>query len=266
MSNPPIYLITSTKDHQYDTSFITQVTLFPEITPPEDFYKCCNEKERKRIYTHLQIWKRNQTCIIIEDRTYTNLSTDDLFYYLTFGYKKTFTESDTPAIFFYGKYCDTCLSHDEELSLKNKYFYKTEACHGAYAYMVNAQGCKSLAHSYEKESTSVRTKTLDEAFFVLTHSQKLSAWTYHPSLIKLKTTDVTQQYECLLPDEEETLRKCYRPASSQWSNWFIFFCIVLLILLLGLALYYVYRIGMTSGHHKIIKTGYAQCPRSRSSL
>lgn len=239
-----IYLI-SDNTSNYDREFLSHVKIVPLLTPPDSFYPKLSE--RKRIFTHMSLWIKKQTCIILEDNTYTHLNTDDLLNCLTFNHKKQ-TETDIPAIFFYGKYCDTCLSHDETYECEKQTFYKTQACHGAYAYMVNAAACKVLMEF------CFSIKTLDTYLFGLTLQNKLVAYAYHPSIIKVISDDITTQYECMLPEEEKKLYE--KKEYISYTSVFIFICMIFFIFLLGLALIYFYRIGLTSRHTHKIRSGY----------
>ena len=222
-------------------------------TPPDEFLPKFHSDERKRIYTHLSIWKKKQNAIILEDHTYTNLEDQELFSYLYFERSNSLVELNQPEIYFYGKYNSACLSHRkvhcDEVEICNRILYKTDSCAGAYAYMINSAACDFLVNYFNCNIKS--NKSLDLQFQKLTQENKIIAYTYHPSIIK---STLHNEYECLNPIEEVKLKE--KKCEESWFHWFIFLCLLLLIFLIGLALYYVYRIGMTRKYNKTISTGY----------
>ena len=252
------------KSLNYNKEFISKVTVVPLVSPPKNFLSKFSDLERKRIYTHLQIWKNGEAAIIIEETTYTNLSSDELFNYLNFDSVDIIDES-LPEIYFYGKYNSMCLTHCNKRVINEKFIYKTQACAGAYAYMINAKACQVFTQKFEnfekfQENLLINKgdkleRNLDQIFFNLTYSGDANAYVYHPSILKLMSTTTRCEYECMNPNDECHVEK------KEWTvrtymNWFIFLCLLLLAFFVGLLLYYIYRIGFTSKCNKIISTGY----------
>lgn len=238
-------------NNTFGVKFKEQVIVYPYKTPPTNFLPKLSYNERKRIYTHLDIWKKEQSAIILEDCTYTNLDDDELMSYLYFGRSNSLVETEEPAICFYGKFDSMCLSHCEEVSIVKKSLFKTEACAGAYAYMINGTGCKKLISFFEGKWKKEYPKDLDSLFYYFTSNKIVSAYTYHPSIVKNVHFD---RYECLMPNEEEKRKRI--PVRHSFYSWFVFLCILFLIFLLGLIIYYVYRICLCKSYNKIISTGY----------
>lgn len=89
-------------------------------------------------------------------------------------------------IFTYGKYWDLCSSHtktnDEEIvKTSDSYFY--------YAYAITRKGAEILVNGFRNTTLSI------EEYL---HSFKLEAYSYHPSIVKLHTSNIRTWNECRL--------------------------------------------------------------------
>ena len=266
-----LYLIVNPEENSinFNKEFISKVIVYPILTPPKDFLSSFSETERKRIYTHLTIWEKNETAIIIEDTTYTNLDMDELFTYLYLNDVSNSNLNDvsninsSSEILFYGKYNSMCRTYSSKMTINNKSIYTTRACAGAYAYRVNAAACKALCEYIsssacknffinKRNDPKLNKRDLDTIFFNFTYDRHTTAYVYHPSIIKLMNRC---EYECMNPNEEENVVK------KEWTvktymNWFVFLCLLLLAFIVGLLLYYIYRMCFTSKYNKVISTGY----------